>query len=103
VRPQGFFRRAADDLAGVFKSAADVIDFTIDWSEHLQTGVTITSATWSVGGLTGSNEGTTASSATKRVGGGTAGADYPVTCTIVKSNGETVARTFVVSVVASLS
>lgn len=102
MKPQGFFRRA-DDLAGVFKVPADVIDFTIDWSEHLRVGVTVSSATWTAPGLTMSNEGTTSSTATRRIASGTAGTDYPVTCTMTKSNGEIIARTFVVSVVASLS
>lgn len=102
MRPQGFFRRA-DDLAGVFKVPADVVDFTIDWSEHLRAGVTVASATWSAPGLTLSNEGTTPSTATRRITGGTSGVDYPVTCTMTKSNGEVIARTFVVSVIASLS
>lgn len=102
MKPQGFFRRA-DDLAGVFKVPADVIDFTVDWSEHLRAGVTVASAAWSAPGLTLSNEGTTASSATRRIAAGNAGTDYPVTCTMTKSNGEVIARTFVVSVVAALS
>lgn len=101
--PPGFFRRPADDLAGLFKVPADLVDVTIDWSEHLRDGVTVASATWATGALTGSNEGATASTTTKRIGGGTAGSEYPVTCTITKSTGEVVARTFVVSVVASLS
>jgi hypothetical protein len=103
VKPQGFFRRSADDLAGLYKVPVDAIDVTIDWSEHLRAGVTVASATWSAPGLTLTNEGTTSTTATRRIGGGVAGTDYPVTCTMTKSNGEIVARTFVVSVVASLS
>lgn len=103
MRPQGFYRRV-DDLAGIEKAPGDVVDYSLDWVDHLAAGVTISSATWVVSAtLTEGASGVSGSVATKRISGGTAGTEHKVTCQMTKSNGERIDRTFVISVVAELS
>jgi|JI10StandDraft_1071094.scaffolds.fasta_scaffold1764000_2 hypothetical protein len=103
MKRQGFFGRV-DDLAGIFKAPADVVDYSLDWVDHLASGVTIADATWTVpAGLAAGSQGVTGTVATKRLSAGTAGAEYTVTCTITKSSGEVLARSFVITVVAELS
>jgi hypothetical protein len=103
MKKQGFYRRV-DDLVGIHKAPTEQIDYSLDWSDHLPAGVTITGAVWQIpGGLSGTTENIAGSVVTKRISGGTAGYEYNVDCTITKSNGEVVPRSFVVSVVARLS
>ena len=103
MKAQGFYRRA-DDLAGIYKAPGDVVDYSLDWVDHLADAVTITAATWIVpAGLTAGSAGVVGSVTTQRISGGTAGADYKVTCQMTKSNNERIDRTFVISVVAELS
>lgn len=103
MKPVGFFRRV-DDLAGIYKVPNETVDYSLDWTSELQTGQTISSASWTVpAGLTSSSAGVSGAVTTRRIAGGTAGTDYKVVCAITKSNGEVVPRSFVISVVADLS
>jgi hypothetical protein len=103
MKPQGFYRRV-DDLAGIYKAPGDVVDYTLDWTDHLAQGVTAVTASWTVpAGLTGAGEGVASPLTTKRISGGTAGTEYKVAVAMTKSNAEVVVRTFVITVATELS
>lgn len=63
--------------------------YAFDVSGYLNTGATVSSATWSAPGLTVGSEATTSTTATAKLSGGQDGQDYAVKCTVVTSDGET--------------
>ncbi len=103
MRPSGFFLRD-DELAGIYKAAADSVDYGVDWTNDLAEGVSVASATWTLpAGLTGGPEGVSSPITKKRISGGVAGTEYPIAVLMTKTNGEELERTFVVIVVEELS
>jgi hypothetical protein len=76
-----------------------VLDYGFDWAAWLQTGETISSATWTV--PTGITKTTQTENTTETViwlSGGTAGTNYDVSCRIVTSGGRTDDRTMTIKV-----
>lgn len=88
-------------LAEWTKDPAAALDYGIDWSAALPTGVTISSSTWTAGtGLTASG-GSINAAATQtavRLSVGTAGIDYEVTNQVTLSSGEVDERTVLIMV-----
>jgi hypothetical protein len=76
--------------------------YTMDWTDYLNSGATISSQSWSItpSGLTNVSDAivTGGLKATIKVSGGVDGTDYQVTNTIVTSDGETEPRTGVIKV-----
>ena len=74
-------------MANYTKTAAAVLDFTLNWASYL--GFTISSSAWAVpSGITGSNQSSTATSASIRISAGTAGLVYAFTNTITMASGQ---------------
>jgi len=74
----------------IAKNSADDIDYTIDWSDDLATGESITTSTWTAdAGITLSDDTDTATTSTTFISGGTAGVKYKVNCVIVTDNNPT--------------
>ena len=69
------------------------LDYTIDWSDWLATGDTISTSTWTVpAGITASSDTETTTTSTVWLTGGTSGRTYLVTNTIVTAGGRTEER-----------
>lgn len=76
------------------KSPGSKLDYTIDWSDWLIDGDTITTAEWSVpDGLEKTDESNTTTRATIWLSGGTAGETYRLLCTITTAQGRIDPRT----------
>tara|TARA_R100000734_G_C3282509_1_gene75830 strand:+ start:365 stop:676 length:312 start_codon:yes stop_codon:yes gene_type:complete len=85
------------DNTGAFirKDPESVLDYTINWSDFLTTGDTISSATYTVDtGLTKDSNSNTTTTTTVTLSGGTAGTVYTVKCVIATAASRTVARRF---------
>ena len=75
-------------MADYTKTAAAVLDFTLNWATYLGSD-TISSSSWAVpSGITGSNQSSTATSASIRISAGTAGLVYAFTNTITMASGQ---------------
>ena len=73
-----------------------VLDFTVDWSDWLDSD-TIASVTWVVPtGITKDSDTKTTTTATIWLSGGTVGTNYSIVCRITTAGGRTDDRTFVV-------
>jgi len=91
------------DRDGVFirKSPTDVLDYSVDWTDWLPAGNTVSTSTFTVSTISGdtspltidsqSNSGT---KSTVFLSGGSDDSVYTVTCTITTTNTLTVARQF---------
>lgn len=76
-----------------------VLDYGFDWSSWLQTGETISSATWTVPtGITKTSQTESTTETIVWLSGGTAGTSYDVSCRIVTSQGRTDDRTMTIKV-----
>jgi hypothetical protein len=64
--------------------------YTFDGSPYLNTGATISSATWTCPGLTFANQTASGQSATAKISGGQHGEDYAIQLAITTSDGETI-------------
>ncbi len=86
------------DNTGAFirKDPASVLDYTINFTNWLASGDTITGTpTWTADtGITKGTETNTTTAATLFLSGGTAGDIYEIKCVAVTGNGRTVARRF---------
>ena len=85
----------------IAKAAADIVDYTIDWSADLATGESISTSTWTADtGITLDDDSDTATTTTVFVTGGTAGVKYKLVNTIVTDNAvpRTLVKTIVVPV-----
>ena len=72
-----------------YKDPDEVLDYTIDWTNWLDTD-TISTSSWTVAsGLTEDSESNNTTSATVWVSGGSAGTTYKATNTIVTADGRT--------------
>lgn len=82
-----------------YKDPSAVLDYTIDWSDWLDTD-TISTSSWTVpSGITQSAETETTTTATVWLSGGTADNVYEVTNTITTAAGRTDQRTLIIHVV----
>jgi hypothetical protein len=89
----------AGGLAVILKDPADVLDYTVDWSDWLDTDTITGTPTWTVTtGVTKASQSNTTTTTTAWLSGGTAGSDYTVACKIVTTGGRTVERSFTVQV-----
>ena len=77
-----------------------VLDYTIDWSEWLAAGETITGTpTWTVpGGITKDSQSNDTTSVTAWFSSGSAGTDYVIGCKIATSDSRTDERSIILSV-----
>lgn len=90
-----------NDLATITKADDENLDYGIEFADLLETGETISSASWTVGaGLTGGAESESGTVASKWLSGGTAGLTYEVDCEATTSAGRVFERCFNVRVVA---
>jgi hypothetical protein len=65
----------------------EAVSHTVNWQRDLNGG-TISSVSWSTGGLTNESQTNTTTTASVRLSGGTPGQVYRVTCAITTSLGE---------------
>ena len=85
-------------MADYTKSAAEITDFTLDWSQVVGADSIITSA-WTVpSGITGSNQSSTATTASIRIAAGTASLFYPFVNTITRISGQVDQESLVITV-----
>lgn len=94
-----------NDGAFIDKDPSAILNYTLDWSEWLPTGQTISTSTWAVSTISGdaapvttvttSNSGTTT---IVKLSGGTAGNLYTITNTITTSGSLTDRRHFRIKV-----
>jgi len=83
----------------ILKDGASILDYTIDWSDWLATGETISASTWTVPtGLTSTDTGVTTTSATVWLSGGTRDTVYVVTNEIDTNQSRTAQRSLVIRV-----
>lgn len=83
------------------KDPADSRNYAIDWSAWLtsQNNDTISGTpAWAGGGLTVVSSSNTTTTATAKLSGGTAGQTYTVANTIVTAAGQTIKKSFLLSV-----
>lgn len=82
------------------KDPSAVLDYTVDWSQWLDTGDTITTSTWVIAptGLTQQSAASTPTAATVWLSGGTLGITYTVTNRITTAQGRDDARTLLIQV-----
>jgi len=74
-----------------------VLDYGFDWSDWLDTGETLSSATWTVpSGITKDSQQLGDTSTKAWFSGGTAGESYTIACKVVTSAGRTDERSFVI-------
>lgn len=71
---------------------ADTGSYSADWSDALADGVTISGVAHSVTGLTIEAESYDDTSTIVQLSGGKTGRQYQVLCTVLLSNGDTLAR-----------
>lgn len=88
------------------KTAAEILDFTIDWSTRGLGADTIATSTWAYTGTSGTitldddSIADPATSTTIWVSGGTTGAIYTITNTVVTIYGRTLVESFKLEVIA---
>lgn len=93
-----------DGVAHVRSSIDDVLDYTIDWTDVLAVGETISTSAWTAAtGITKGSTGTTGSKCYVFAGPASAVGAYALKNTIVTSVGRTYERTIVVDAVEKLS
>lgn len=71
------------------KDPAAAVFYSFDVAGYLNSGATVSTATWSAPGLTVANPATTSTTAVAKLSGGNHGEDYAVKATITTSDGET--------------
>lgn len=80
------------------KDPGAAVFYGVDASAYLNSGATVSTATWSAPGLTVANPATTDTTAVAKFSGGQSGEDYSVSCTLTTSDGETLVFGGVLSV-----
>jgi len=86
-------------IATFFKDPDAKLDYTVDWSEWLATGETLSTSTFTVpAGITKVSESNTATTATVRLSGGTASTNYDVINAVTTSSGNEDHRTIRITV-----
>lgn len=81
------------------KSAGEVQDYAVDWSNELAQSETISSVTWTVpAGITKDSDSESSGITTIDLSGGTAGEEYEILCSIVTSDSRTYEKTIIVPV-----
>lgn len=80
-------------LAVVLKDPEETLTAAMDWSARLDSGVTISTSTWTLpAGLTRVADAISGTTTTILLSGGTAGEDYLCTNTITTSDSQTLQR-----------
>lgn len=69
------------------KDPNSIEDFVLDWSQRIGSD-TISSATWSVSGVTAASNSNTTTTATVRLSGGSVDADATATCRVTLASGQ---------------
>lgn len=87
-------------LGTIPKGSTDILIYTIDWSNWLNTGDSINSSAWVVpAGMTLVTSANTTTQTTAKISGGTIGTAYTITNTITSAiSVETKSETFVLKV-----
>lgn len=83
------------------KDPSDVLDFSLDWTDLLDTNDTVsaTPAVWTLpSGITKDSQSQTSTVTTLWISGGTSGTDYTVACQIVTTGSRTLNREAVLPV-----
>lgn len=87
-------------MATFYKDPDAVLDYSVDWSDWLATGETISTSSFTVAtGVTKDSETNDTTSATVWLSGGTDGTRYTITNQITTSDSRTDDRSFTVVVV----
>ena len=89
---------ATVDPVTFVKSPSAVKDYSINWSNILEAGETISTSTWDGGGLTSSNPTWNGDVTVTFLAGGTVGTVYVVANTVVTSLSRTYVREFKIAV-----
>lgn len=86
-------------MADFVKDPDEVLDYTVDWSNWLATGETISTSTFTPdAGITKDSETNGNTAGTVWLSGGTAGESYSVTNRITTTDSRTAERSFVIDV-----
>lgn len=81
-------------LSWPFKDPDEVLDYSIDWSNRIDAGDTISTVTWSFpAGITKVSQSLAGNVATCFVSGGTEGVAYSIGCRVVTTGGRTMDET----------
>lgn len=81
------------------KDPDEVLDFTIDWSDWLPSGDTISTSAWTVpSGITEDSKSNDTTKTWIFLSGGTDGTEYKLTNTITTAGGRTAQRTIQIKV-----
>ena len=76
-----------------------ILDYSIDWSRYLATGVTISTSSWTVpSGIIDLSDSNTTTTTTVVLSGGTADTDYSLTNHVVLSDGNEDDRSITIAV-----
>lgn len=84
------------------KDPDGAVFYGVNVASYLNSGATVSTASWSAPGLTVASPATTSTTAVAKFSGGQAGEDYSVKCTITTSDGETLVFGGVLSVRSAL-
>lgn len=85
-------------LAEMAKTPGALLDYTIDWSQYLDSGDELITITWDTGALTLDSQVDSSTTAVARIGGGTAGRKYTITCHITTASAQEDERSIVLVV-----
>jgi len=87
-------------MSDIFTKDPDaILDYSIDWSRYLATGVTISTSSWTVpSGITEDSDSNTTTTTTVVLSGGTADTDYSLTNHVVLSDGNEDDRSITIAV-----
>ncbi len=82
----------------IYKPAAATITYTMDWSEWLPDGDTISASVWAVDGVTNESDSNTTTTTTIKISGGVTGDVHTITNTITTAAGSITPRTLYVKI-----
>lgn len=74
------------------KDPDEVKYYAFNWTNHLNTGATVSTSTWTTTGLTNGSASVASPLTQVLLSGGTAGTNYTITNRITTSDGETLER-----------
>ncbi len=82
----------------IYKPAAAIITYAVDWSEWLPDGDTISTSVWVVDGVTNVSDSNTTTTTAIEISGGITGDVHTITNTITTLAGSITARTLYVKI-----